>query len=28
IFTISLVIRLLVIKYKINLPNMESKRKV
>ncbi|NQK56821.1 trimeric intracellular cation channel family protein [Streptococcus suis] len=28
IFTISLIIRLLVIKYKINLPNMESKRKV
>ncbi|MGU7935628.1 trimeric intracellular cation channel family protein, partial [Streptococcus suis] len=28
IFTISLIIRLLVIKYKINLPNMESKRKI
>lgn len=28
IFVISLMIRLLVIKYKINLPNMESKRKV
>ncbi|HEM6237507.1 TPA: trimeric intracellular cation channel family protein [Streptococcus suis] len=28
IFIISLIIRLLVIKYKINLPNMESKRKV
>lgn len=28
IFTISLIIRLLVIKYKINLPNMDRKRKV